>query len=287
MREQLLEYLSGPALLWALERDLRQLDDDPERRRQLLQRLSATVLTRPAALVTACRASRLHERSLMLAQTICRHALEHACGETERSLVLTYGAEIGLEFSGVKQKSTPPAPARYLTAAQQRALKRLHAMARVFLDGPRSGTIAPRLIPLIVGPTGVGKNHLVRLFAQEVGCPVLRLTVGDWIVQGARRQGTLERMRDFIGPHPRAILHLDELDKFRLHNDPWSLAIFGELFAILDRDVAVSTEDKPWTPEHTEKLRRSVFIVGSGTWQDAWGVPQCDGVFTGKFRHGR
>jgi hypothetical protein len=269
MLDQLARSVSTHALLRALDHYVRNSAETSAQQRELGRRLSAAVISRPRAIVEVCRDARLALRDPALAAQLCQHALKYADTAT-RTAICAYAGSAGLSLP-----EHPPAPpaARgpYLTAAQSTALMRLRAFGDLFFHPAPAGPLAPRLIPLVVGPSGSGKNHLVRAFARELSCPVLRLTVGDWVVQGARRTGTLERLREWLDAHPKSILHLDELDKFKLHDDAWSHAVHGEVFAVLDRDISPSPEaEKPWTAAHTEKLQRSVCIVASGTWQEMW-----------------
>jgi hypothetical protein len=269
MLDQLARSVSTHALLRALDHHVRHSAETPAQQRELSRRLSAAVVSRPRAIVEVCRDSRLALRDPALATQLCQHALTYANAATRASIV-AYAGSVGLSLP-----AHPPAPpaARgpYLTAAQTTALARLRAFGDLFFHPAPAGPLEPRLIPLVIGPSGSGKNHLVRAFARELSCPVLRLTVGDWVVQGARRTGTLERLREWLDARPKSILHLDELDKFKLHDDAWSHAVQGEVFAVLDRDISPSPEaEKPWTAAHTEKLQRSVCIVASGTWQEMW-----------------
>lgn len=272
MLQQLAESVSTDALLRALNLYVKNSNEAPAQQRELSLRLTTAVVSRPRVLIEVCRTTRLAVRRPDLTHRLCRHALQRAdCAE--RALILAYAAEAGLclKEDGPVSPAATVAQGMYLTTAQTDALERLRACGDLYFNPAPSGPLTPRLIPLLVGPSGSGKTHLVRAFAREQSMPILRLTVGDWIVSGARRTSTLEQLRVFLDTHDRFVLHLDELDKFKMHDDAWSHAVFGELFAVLDRDVSAAVDgDKPWTSAHAEKLKHQVFIVGSGTWQELW-----------------
>jgi hypothetical protein len=269
MLHELAESVSTVALLRALAGYVQNTAESPERQRDLSRRLALAVISRPRVVIDVCRTTRLALRRPDLAVRLCRQALRQA-EAGEREGILAYAREAGLVLPESSDSPTA-APQPQLTAAQARALARLQMMSELFFAGAPAGPLAPRLIPLLVGPSGTGKTHVVRAFARELGCPVLRLSVGDWIVQGSRRASTFERLREWLDAHPKMILHLDELDKFAMHDDAWSHAVFGEVFAVLDREVSPAPDgEKPWTSVHTQKLQRQVFLVGSGTWQNLW-----------------
>jgi len=153
----------------------------------------------------------------------------------------------------------------YLTASQSRALNTLEAMAQLNAQAPVLAGVKLRLNPLIVGPSGTGKSHLVRVLGARIGAKTLRICVGDWIPLGGRGDvpATL-RIQKALEENPRLVLHLDELDKLRSLAETWSLSQLTEVFGILDRSPLGT-----WSDEQRELLK-SAFIVGSGTWQDTW-----------------
>jgi hypothetical protein len=159
-----------------------------------------------------------------------------------------------------------------LTRSQRNGLRRLRAMANLHFEGSYRYGIQLRTTALLVGPSGVGKTALVRQLGASLDVPVLKLTYGDWIVSGARIDpNTLRRVQMALDRHPRLIIHLDELDKFHFSSDAWTRCVMAEIYCLLDRELGSGgTLSSPWKPEHAEKLRRNVFLVGSGTWQDLW-----------------
>ena len=88
-----------------------------------------------------------------------------------------------------------PTPQILLTHAQTAAADRMEKLARLYFSGLAiDSPIRPRLWPLLTGPTGAGKNHLARLVAGRLRARYLRLSYGDWIVQGSRQISTLHNI---------------------------------------------------------------------------------------------
>lgn len=145
-----------------------------------------------------------------------------------------------------------------LLAHQQAVFQRLEILADIFFNGQwRNLPIKPRLHPLIVGPTGSGKSHIVRALAEKLKLPLYRATYGGWIVAGGRGQPTIGEIQKFMLRNETGIIHLDEADKFcPPSNTEWTTSMKTELFNLLDGTIS----------EHSGKF----LIIGSGTWQDIW-----------------
>lgn len=156
---------------------------------------------------------------------------------------------------------------------QQEAFAVLLEMAETFYetDWPESG-LRPRLDPMVAGPSGVGKSHVVRAVGQQLALPILRLSYNEWLVAGAKEHPyTLERVHTFVENNHRGLIHIDELDKFKaVHRTDWSTSVLGELMLLLDRSVQQPMRGIVWTPFLQAKLRKSFLIIGSGTWQFSW-----------------
>ena len=160
-----------------------------------------------------------------------------------------------------------------LTLSQERALSVLTGLASIQFKGTRIAGLRPRTNALLVGPSGAGKTHVVTVFADRLGLPVLKLTVGDWIVNGARASEpcTMERVQSFVGTGRRGVIFIDELDKMRAHDNQWSLSLVTEVYGLLDRRVGLAGSARsPWTAEHSANLRDNILFVGAGTWMDLW-----------------
>ena len=137
--------------------------------------------------------------------------------------------------------------------------------------------IKPRLTPLVIGPSGIGKSTVVREVAKEVGLPYMRLTASNWVPSGSRDEPTLLRVHKFLTDNDQGIFHYDELDKFRGSNSngpsggsEWSGSVVGELFDLLDRAPSQPVRKLSWNLGLLQKLRQDFWMVGSGTWQQAW-----------------
>ena len=156
--------------------------------------------------------------------------------------------------------------------AQHQSFIKLCEMGEVFfgVDWPKS-SIKPRLDPLIVGPTGVGKSHLVRSVAEMLKVPLLRLSYGEWMVYGGRGKPTLATVQEFVASYPKGIIHLDEVDKARAgFSSDWSIYAYTELFFLLDRSINQPARNVPWSDASNTKLKECFWIIGSGTWQVLW-----------------
>jgi hypothetical protein len=78
----------------------------------------------------------------------------------------------------------------------------------------------------------------------------------------------------------RVVLHIDELDKFgSLQEREWSAAIASDLWNLLDgkfqlseylRETMFPEGNKPTEQALAHRVRTSLWIVGSGTWQEVF-----------------
>jgi hypothetical protein len=177
-------------------------------------------------------------------------------------------AQIGTLLETDFPELFPKKPIDQLTASQSAAWDRLGALCDVFdTESCRAGTIKPRLIPLVIGPSGAGKSWLVRMYARACGRPLLRINARDWRPKGARGGPpvTYDVVAAFVGRHHRGIIHIDELEKMGTTlQGEWSASCLTEAFDLLDRTFLSQH------PEHSERLETGMFLIGSGTWQDAW-----------------
>jgi hypothetical protein len=236
------------------------------------QRLVAGLLAQDPSLQVRLR--QLGEDHL-LKDEIIRGILEfiHRAGDpAARGRVRKLAAHFGVRLPA--ETSAPPGM-EFLTASQQSAFHEICALTEIYFEQGEAGPSAGlRIAPLIIGPSGVGKSHLVTSVGRALSLPVIRVTVGDWIIRAARQSPcALEVLQDRLDRHERLILFIDELDKLRRSGDgsEYSLAQQVEIYSALDRMVSFpGATGKPWTDEHAEKLRRNVMIVGGGTWHDLW-----------------
>jgi hypothetical protein len=161
-----------------------------------------------------------------------------------------------------------------LTASQRAVLREVSALSEIYFDGgiERAGANL-RIAPLIIGPSGVGKTHVVTAVGRSLNVPVIRMTVSNWIIQAGRQAPcALEILQRNLERHERMILFIDELDKLaRTQTCEYSRCHQVEIFSALDRSLSYpGAPGTPWTSAHDEKLRRNVMIVGGGTWHDLW-----------------
>ena len=132
--------------------------------------------------------------------------------------------------------------------------------------------IPARTNGLIVGPSGIGKTFVARYFSQEFKIPLICLTTGSWIVLGAKNDTyTLNALAEFVDKHAFGLIFLDEINKFRNSHlrEPWSMAVFNEVLALLDGDDRLQACGK-FTPELVTKFRTNFMVIAAGAWQDEW-----------------
>jgi len=167
-----------------------------------------------------------------------------------------------------------------LTRSQAHVFEQLVLMGEVFFLQDFAGlTIRPRLFPLVVGPTGAGKTFLVQRVAKRLSATHLRITWGDWIPRGARDglgAQTTFAILEALEQADALLLHIDELDKCREdYRNAWSRSVANDLWNVMDGLFPVADYLKakgvPVTRELIEamnnKVRSSLMLVGSGTWQ--------------------
>jgi hypothetical protein len=167
---------------------------------------------------------------------------------------------------------------------QRLACSELLATARVFFDSDWAHLpVQPRFTRLIVGPTGVGKTHLVRTLAGELEIPCLELTSTNWIPLGANNRGarpTWVDVADFCRRNERGLIFVDEIDKLYGFSS-WINYIRVEVFGLLDRrapDNLTVPNDDETDPNELKislqlgkvRLRNGMFLVGAGAFQNLW-----------------
>ncbi len=170
------------------------------------------------------------------------------------------------------------------SSAQARVATRLLEYAELFLFGDWTrlpGSFRPRLTPLVIGASGLGKTHVIREgVAKELGVAYMRLHSAGWVIEGAKTDPTMLRIQEFVSTHDQGIIHIDEIDKFTLGGgggsggygggSEWSKYLMGELLELLDRNPSHPVKNMEWSEEVLKKLKHDFWIVATGTWQDLW-----------------
>lgn len=152
-----------------------------------------------------------------------------------------------------------------LSTSQAEALERLKGFWHLQQTRLRAGGITPRTNALLVGPSGVGKTRLVRTFAQEIELAFIDVTIGSWIVVGARSgPAFMDVLGGFVDNHAQGVIFVDEVDKLIATTD-WSRCVQQEAYALLDRRLE---SFDGWTPERMRRFREGYLIIGAGTWQN-------------------
>ena len=168
-----------------------------------------------------------------------------------------------------------------LTESHRAALDRIVAMGQIFYERPaNTSPISLRLYPMLVGPTGAGKSRLVREAALCLNAELLKLCRGDWLPRGVRPgRATVFTILDRLLASERLCLNIEEADKFDLDfSKEWSAGIGTCLWQTLDGNFQIEDYlsetnfgDRPVpTKAEIERKIRSLWIIGSGTWQSVF-----------------
>jgi len=191
--------------------------------------------------------------------------------------------EIGL--ARVARQSTTSersgASARPLSQTQQQAFDFCHSIGRMFFSEMKPlPKVQIRSFPLMAGPTGAGKSHLVRQLAEALDCRYIRMDYGNWIPRGAKEDpNTMEAIGEAALANERVLVHLDELDKIRgNYSSGWEISVKNDIWKLLDRPVDFSylscaQSYEPGEAAFNELFCKRVWIVGSGTWQEVFDAP--------------
>ncbi len=163
---------------------------------------------------------------------------------------------------------------------QAGAIAELTARANAFFTGKwRALPLNCRWSSLMTGPTGVGKTTCAGIVARACGASMCRIGIPNWLPLGAHNRGVKETttiVAEHVARHERTLLVLDELDKAidKEGDGSWKSYVRNELFDLLDGRWPAGLnlpEDENFTEisieKLTEKLQRTVFILGIGTFQ--------------------
>lgn len=162
-------------------------------------------------------------------------------------------------------ESAPEHSLDNLTISQNEAVKWL----RKFLQWKRTNQYVAgvwvRPIPLIVGPTGVGKSTIIKTFCANLGLKMMHLNPSAWVVTGAAsKPWTASMIQDFIQHNEEGVIFVDEIDKFCSREGGWERSLGQELMALLDNRLP---ESIGWSATDRRRLSERFMIVGAGTWQ--------------------
>ena len=148
---------------------------------------------------------------------------------------------------------------RFLTETQKNIQE--HLLKKLKVLETRSELdlgLQPRCHTLIIGPTGVGKSHLIGAFAETQDLPLLRINLSNWLPEGSKsgnKSGSLKKIKNFISLKKKCIVFIDEIEKVT-HDNEWSSAIRLELHEALD---------------FAHKKQDSLsLIIGAGTYQEEY-----------------
>jgi hypothetical protein len=168
-------------------------------------------------------------------------------------------------------------------AHQLPVYRELLESAHDFFDGEwQALPVKVRIMPLLVGSTGGGKTFLVHRLAEELGIPLFKASITDWILIGASNRGappTVPRIYRFIDEHPRGIIFVDEAEKLgdEFMASDWRRFLALEVFGILDRAISPGVFDDAEGPKYLltaeelqRRFRHSFFLVAAGAWQSLW-----------------
>jgi hypothetical protein len=235
----------------------------PGRRQELIRKVIELSLVSPDAFQRLCHYGRKPQLVGELTRLAYEASHRHLGGPAFRAWI-----DRQPEFQAA------PKPPLLLSRSQQVAWAALEETAQLYFSGAlRHARIQPRTSRLIAGPSGIGKTHLARKFAEEHGWGFLLLTFGEWIPHGSRTgDSTAVRVMKFLAAHERCVLAIDELDKISAEfRHEWSISVMNDLYALLDRSWYKGGAEGGKTDLH-RKLRETTFIVGCGTWQSLWSV---------------
>lgn len=264
MNPDLLDTLPPEFLGALLARLVRSRASLPEPERGRLQRTTRDfVAGHGFALEAVVQRTSWAESHPALAADLFHRALQLANGRSDRLRVEELAAQ-----APAKELLHARHRPELFTRSQQAVLTELEAIARVFFRGEAGGPLRLRWTTIILGPTGVGKSHLVRAVGDRLRVDTLRFGATNWVPSGARVDPhSLKIVLEAVRRGRPFILHIEEVDKFLCRGgDPWTQAQLTEFLLLLDGALG-----SPWTGPDREALQRLALIVGTGAWQELSG----------------
>ncbi len=142
--------------------------------------------------------------------------------------------------------------------------------------------IQPRFHRLIIGPTGVGKSHLVKAVAKGLEAGYFKVNLMSYLPCGcsqAQGRQTAKELLDVLLENERTVVFIDELDKIDQATS-WTAYIKAEIYGLLDGLWPIGLDFAPDSPEEDgphyrrarakHRLRYKCYVVAAGTWQSVW-----------------
>lgn len=171
----------------------------------------------------------------------------------------------------------PSTSSATLSAHQQTVFKFCNQLGILFFakKKPVSG-FNLRTFPLIAGPSGSGKSHLVRALAQAHSCEYFPVTFGTWMPQGSKAEQSTTEAIARCAARGRVLVHIDELDKMQSgFTTGWEISVLNDIWDLLQRTMNLRnmnfTEDADSKRKKLEEtIRENIWVIGSGTWQEAF-----------------
>lgn len=196
------------------------------------------------------------------------------------------------QTTNAQPRERPLVSDKVLTLSQREVLAALIERAELFFESVEkpTGGIPLQTNTLLLGPTGCGKTTVVDALARQIGAECFKVSHGNWIVDGASREAgepTVTSIVSLACRAPRVVLFIDELDKFFQVRDgnSWHCAVLNDLWLMLDRslnwerllaksEVSQNLKLELRSDAQVEScVRRRIFIVGAGTWQNLMKPP--------------
>lgn len=167
---------------------------------------------------------------------------------------------------------------------QQNHFDRLCAIARAeFRDDKNHLPIKIRTNSLVIGPSGSGKSHIVKLLAESLEVPLFRIASSEWMILGGNGKGTnftWPAIFRFLSEHHERqgkIIFVDEIDKICGISD-YTNYLRTEIFMLLDKSIPENLKEDILLEldSHADALKiarksfEQTLIIAAGAFQMVW-----------------